>query len=83
VPERRISRGEKGDMWVLVDLDAFEEECCQEGGCLVVDVDEGGRVEILKMEKNGGGRVEARELRMLLGLAGKRWKEWEKVVMAG
>jgi hypothetical protein len=35
------------------------------------------------MEKNGGGRVEARELRMLLGLAGKRWKEWEKVVMAG
>lgn len=83
VPEMRMGRKSAEEMWVLCDLDAFEEECCEEGGCVVVDMDGRGRVEMLKLEKNGGARVGVGELQMLLGLAEKRWKAWEKVLMAG
>jgi exosome complex component RRP43 len=83
VPENRMGSKFAEEMWVLCDLDAFEEDCCLEGGCMVVDMDEEGKVEILKLEKIGGARVDLKELKMLFGTAEKRWKVWEKVLMAG
>lgn len=71
------------EMWVLCDPDAFEEECCVEGGCLVIDMDTKGKAEILKLEKNGGARMGVQELKTLCELAEKRWKAWEKTLKAG
>jgi exosome complex component RRP43 len=82
VPEVRVGGKGGGEMWVLCDLDAFEEECCLERGCVVVDVDENGRVEIMKLEKNGGARVGVKELKTLVGLAEKRWRVWENTLKA-
>ena len=84
VPEVRTGKkiGQE-EMWVLCDPDAFEEDCCLEGGCVVVDMDSKGRAEILKLEKNGGGRIRGQELRFLFGLAEKRWKQWEQTLKDG
>lgn len=66
---------------VLCDPDAFEEGCCREQGCVVVDLDEKGRVVVVKMEKSGGGVVGREGLRELMEMAGERWKEWQQVVI--
>ena len=83
VPELRVgAKKPREEMWVLCDLDAFEEECCLERGCVVVDVDDNGRVEIMKLEKSGGARVGGKELMKLVGLAEKRWRVWENTLKA-
>ena len=83
VPELRVGGKKSGEeMWVLCDLDAFEEQCCLERGCVVVDVDEKGRVEIMKLEKSGGARVGGKDLMKLVGLAEKRWRVWENTLKA-
>lgn len=71
--------GEEGRKWVLVDMDAFEEGVCEETGTLVVK-DSGKGIVVVRLEKNGGGRVGVREMRELVGLAAKRCKEWRDVV---
>lgn len=65
---------------VLLDPDAFEEGCCAEQGCVVVDLDEKGRVLVVKLEKNGGGSLGNGGLRALAQKAGERWKEWQQVM---
>ena len=62
---------------VLVDLDAMEEECCTEQGCVVVDGDSG---DIVRVEKWGGGVVGGKELVHIVRLAGERCRAWKKVV---
>lgn len=62
---------------ILVDMDAFEEDICAEKGTVVVTGDKGV---VVKVEKIGGGRVRGRELRMLVELAGGRWREWSGVL---
>jgi len=66
---------------VLCDPDAFEEGCCRERGCLIVDLDRKGRVVVLKMEKNGGGSLGRSGLRELVKKAGERWREWQQVLI--
>lgn len=58
-------------------MDAFEEDICAEKGTVVVTGDKGV---VVKVEKIGGGRVRGRELRMLVELAGGRWREWSGVL---
>ncbi len=67
---------EKGKRWVLVDVDGFEEGLCREGGTVVVG--EGGRV--VRIEKDGGGVVGVKELRILLETARGRREEWMGVL---
>jgi exosome complex component RRP43 len=66
---------------VLCDPDAFEEGCCRERGCLIVDLDRKGRVVLIKMEKNGGPVCEKGGLRELVERAGERWREWQQVLI--
>ena len=82
VPELRVRGKAAEEMWVLCDMDAFEEECCLERGCVVVDMDKKGRVEIMKLEKNGGARIGVKELKTLVSLAEKRWRLWENTLKA-
>jgi exosome complex component RRP43 len=66
---------------VLYDPDAFEEGCCRERGCVIVDLDRKGRVVVLKMEKNGGGSLGRSGLRELVERAGERWRDWQQVLI--
>ncbi|KAL8797640.1 MAG: hypothetical protein Q9182_007160 [Xanthomendoza sp. 2 TL-2023] len=60
--------------WVLVDIDGFEEGCCEERVTVVVRGVEGGiGMEILRIEKGGGGVVGRREMREIVEVAGERW----------
>ncbi|KAK2742975.1 hypothetical protein FQN55_007605 [Onygenales sp. PD_40] len=79
-------KGEGGDVekprwWILADPDAFEESLCKERVCVVVDREgeEGGRVRIVRLEKNGGVAVGRAEVRELVELAAGRWAEWRGV----
>lgn len=65
---------------ILVDMDAFEEDICAEKGTVVVSGDNGV---VVGMEKIGGGRVRGQELRILVDLAGARWREWSGVLSWG
>lgn len=77
--EENGSEGE-GEKWLLVDMDAFEEGLCREGGTVVVKGEKGGTVEILRIEKNGGGWIGPGELRELVRLANARWNQWADVM---
>ena len=71
--DRLGTEKEKGkEMWVLVDMDGFEEALCREEGTVVVG--EGGRV--LRIEKSGGAGAGMAEMRRLVDLAAKRREEW-------
>lgn len=62
---------------ILVDMDAFEEDICAEKGTVVVSGDNGV---VVGVEKIGGGMVRGRDLRILVELAGARWREWSGVL---
>lgn len=76
-------RGTRGVEQVLCDPDAFEEGCGGgERGCVVVDFEAEGRMVVVQMVKCGGPSLGREGLRELGGLAGDRWKEWQRVLMA-
>ena len=62
---------------ILVDMDAFEEDICTEKGTVVVSGDNGV---VVGVEKIGGGMVKGQDLRMLVELAGARWREWSRII---
>jgi exosome complex component RRP43 len=66
---------------ILCDPDAFEEGCCKEQGCVIVDFDKKGRVVVIKMEKHGGSSLGRSGLRELIEKAAERWKEWQQVLI--
>jgi exosome complex component RRP43 len=66
---------------VLYDPDAFEEGCCAERGCVIVDLDRKGGFVVVKIEKYGGGVLGREGLRQLVEKAGDRWKEWQQVLI--
>lgn len=79
--------GEKGKgkesgetKWILADPDDFEEGLCEEGVTVVVDGGEGVKGKVLRLEKNGGAVVGVGEMRELVGLAERRWREWRDVL---
>ncbi|CAF9914285.1 MAG: hypothetical protein GOMPHAMPRED_008121 [Gomphillus americanus] len=66
---------------VLVDADDFEESCCDEGGLIVMDIDQTtGQELLLRVEKYGGGVVAIAEMKTILSIASKRWKEWDALL---
>ena len=72
---------EENKTWVLADVDGFEEGLCREVVTVVVDgVDEEGKVQVARVEKSGGGFVGAKEMRRLVEVAGRRWREWMGVM---
>lgn len=76
-PSSASSTSKSKEAIILVDMDAFEEDICAEKGTVVVTGDKGV---VVRVEKIGGGRVRGRELRMLVELAGGRWREWSGVL---
>ena len=66
--------------WILADPDAFEESLCQERASVVVDKDTQGRVQVLRLEKNGGFCIDKEEMRGLVDLAADRWDEWKSLL---
>ncbi|KAK2794858.1 hypothetical protein FQN50_009843 [Emmonsiellopsis sp. PD_5] len=78
IPAKGKGDAEKPQRWILADPDAFEESLCAERVCVVVDR-VGGRVRIVRLEKNGGVAVGRAEVRELVELAAGRWEEWRGV----
>ena len=81
-PSQLTAREEEGTTkWVLVDPDAFEEGCCGEQGCVVIDGKSGsGEMVVVDMKKNGGGNMGKQEMRDIIKIAERRWVEWTKLV---
>ena len=80
VPEKTTTGLEKAKSWILCDTDTVEDDCCTEKGTVTVDEASQGSWSLVRMEKNGGGRVGRIEVKELVELAGARWKEWNRVL---
>ena len=83
--ERELSESSrKGNQrkWILADPDGYEEGLSQERVCIVVDKENGGKGKtvVLKMEKNGGWGVDAKQLRHLVDLSAQRWEEVKRIL---
>ncbi|KAJ9603387.1 hypothetical protein H2200_012165 [Cladophialophora chaetospira] len=82
VPEKKLlhMRNEETDhFWILMDMDAFEEEACHESGCITLDCSD--RTEsILKIEKTGGFTIDLEQLEKIAGFAKSRWQQWQDVL---
>ncbi|KAI4173457.1 MAG: hypothetical protein LQ346_008425 [Caloplaca aetnensis] len=72
--------------WVLADVDGFEASCCDEEVTITVRNSNSGRskkrkaIEVLGIEKGGGGIVGRNEMRELAELAGSRLGEWTELI---
>lgn len=69
----------RGEKWLLADMDGFEEGCVRETVCLVVK-GEGKGAELVRLEKSGGGLIGREEIRELVEVAGRRWREWRNLL---
>ena len=81
MPEKTISGSGNAKSWILCDTDAFEDDCCAEKGTVTVDEASHRNLDLVKMEKSGGGRAGRVEMKALVELAGARWKEWNRVLV--
>jgi exosome complex component RRP43 len=83
VPEKRLlhmqNDDEKDSSWILMDMDAFEEETCEESGCITVDCSNDMDV-VLRIEKSGGSVTDAEKLEEIAGFAKRRWQQWQNVL---
>ncbi len=75
--------------WILADPDTFEEGLCDEVVTVVVDCSRGSQrhddgrkygARLLGISKVGGTGIGRTEMRQLIGMAEKRWMEWEAVL---
>ncbi|KAF5865311.1 hypothetical protein ETB97_004519 [Aspergillus alliaceus] len=68
--------------WILADPDGYEEGLSQERVCVVVDKEQGGKGKtvVLKLEKNGGWAVDAKELKALVDISAQRWDELKQIL---
>ncbi|ETN40212.1 uncharacterized protein HMPREF1541_04488 [Cyphellophora europaea CBS 101466] len=79
--KRVVGTGKGEEAVVLVDLGAMEEEACAERGCVVVDLsEEDGEVQLVRVEKSGGGVAGVREVQSVVKVAEGRWREWRKLL---
>lgn len=69
--------------WILADTDGFEERCCDEEITVVVREggEEGRDMEVLRVEKEGGGVVGKKEMRELVEMAEERWRDWRGILL--
>ena len=63
--------------WLLADMDAFEQELCEEEVTVVLDCSS-GKTRLLKIEKSGGIVAGMQEMMHVIRLAEERWAEWKK-----
>ncbi|KIX96772.1 uncharacterized protein Z520_07492 [Fonsecaea multimorphosa CBS 102226] len=86
VPEKRLltMQNDVGDRyWILVDLDAFEEESCAEVGCITVDCSDGAdSALVLRIEKSGGSEIGVNQIAEVAEFAKQRWHQWKNVLDA-
>ena len=73
-------QGKQTKKWILADPDGFEESCCEEEVTVVVRAGQKRGMEIVKIEKAGGGAIGRKEMREVVALAEKRWTEWKTVL---
>ncbi|CAO1598923.1 hypothetical protein XANCAGTX0491_002674 [Xanthoria calcicola] len=69
--------GKDEKKWILCDTDGFEEGCCEEEITVVVrerQAASGRGMEVVRIEKCGGGVVGREEMREVVMLAEERWK---------
>ncbi|KAL9024872.1 MAG: hypothetical protein Q9196_006198 [Gyalolechia fulgens] len=75
--------------WTLADMDGFEASCCEEEVTIVVREEgpvgavyrkKGEGVEILRIEKRGGGFVGVKEMRDVVKLAEELSREWRGLI---
>ncbi len=66
--------------WLLVDMDGFEEGVCREGGTVVVKGRRKEMLEIVRIEKSGGGAIGPGDIIELVRLATEKWAEWDNVL---
>ncbi|KAE8135310.1 ribosomal protein S5 domain 2-type protein [Aspergillus pseudotamarii] len=68
--------------WILADPDGYEEGLSQERVCVVVDKEQGGKGKtvVVKLEKNGGWAVDAKELKALVDISAQRWEDLKQVL---
>ena len=59
-----------------MDLDNFEEDCCLEVGCVIMDESEDGAMRLCAIQKSGGGFVNADMMISICEVAQERWREW-------
>lgn len=70
----------RDEKWILVDMDGFEEGICREGGTVAVKCSRDEPLEVVRIEKIGGGGIGPRDIRELVQLAAERWHEWNTVL---
>ena len=85
-----VFEGKRGDpregtgtkkAWVLADPDTFEEGLCGESITVVVDEEESmAGMQVLRVEKAGGGTVGIKDMKDLVTLATERWNQWKTVL---
>ena len=84
IPDAEELTSQKGPRrrWILADPDGYEESLSQERVCIVVDKEQGedGKTVLLKMEKNGGWNVGRDELKELVDISARRWKDVNNVL---
>jgi exosome complex component RRP43 len=69
----------KEGKWILIDPDTFEEGLCDETVTVVVDYTDGD-TKLLGVSKEGGTVVGREEIKSIVGLAEKRWRELSKML---
>ncbi|KFY09651.1 hypothetical protein V492_05403, partial [Pseudogymnoascus sp. VKM F-4246] len=69
----------KGESWVLIDPDMFEEGLCEETVTVLLDC-AAGETRLIGIEKVGGAMLGREQMKVLIGLAEKRWAEWRNVL---
>lgn len=82
VPEKKLlhmQNEEQDQYWILMDMDAFEEETCDESGCITVDCSNNVDT-ILKIEKSGGFSIDVEQLEQIAGFAKRRWEQSRDVL---
>ncbi|KAI4234321.1 MAG: hypothetical protein L6R40_006798 [Gallowayella cf. fulva] len=82
-PEGQATKSNAQRKWVLADIDGFEEGCCEEELIVVVrEKEEGGEggMEILRIEKYGGGVVGRDGIRDVVALVEDRWREVREII---
>ncbi|OBT53321.1 hypothetical protein VE04_04759 [Pseudogymnoascus sp. 24MN13] len=72
-------QGKRGEFWVLVDPDMFEEGLCEETVTVLLDC-ASGETRLIGVEKVGGAVLGREQMGSLIKLAEKRWVEWKNVL---
>lgn len=81
LPESLNANSSGNDYWVLMDMDGFEEEVCEETGAVIVDATGKEKAPlIVRVEKNGGSTINVDQLTEISGFAERRWHQWKDVL---